>query len=379
MADSPGQKSAGSQAIHARGLPKALIAFWVGFAVIALGGIGVLQYLGPPPAPLLPAADIHHGGGAGIAPAALVVKTAAELPVAGTPAPPALPEIGTGSMLALGQAIPAPVPAMLAPSATNPNWLVPHIAPNGMAPMRAYAGAIVSGPGPHVAVLVAGIGDDDSQSQEAVTTLPAAVSLAITPYCQHIADIAALARASGHELLLAIPMQETDPATENAGDEALVMAGPIMQNQPMLDWSLSQFQGYAGVTDAIGVTQGAGFMDNSVAKAWLLQEIADKGLFFIDARQTGAAPYAWNRTADVVIDPIRAPDQESAQLAELAADARLQGDALGILLNPAPGALLTLANWTQTLAGQGITLVPVSALVLPPIGFSPTTAAAVIP
>ena len=374
MADSPARKPAGVQVARARALPKALIVFWGVFAVIVLGGIGVLQYLGPPPVPLLAAADIHHGSGAAMAPAALVVKTAAELPT-----PTALSQPGTDSMLAVGQAISAPDPALLAPSVTNPNWLVPHIAPNGMAPMRAYAGAAVSRPGPHVAVLVAGIGDDDSQSQEAVTTLPAAVSLAITPYGQHIAGIAALARASGHELLLAIPMQEADPATENAGDEALVMAGPIMLNQPMLDWSLSQFQGYAGVTDAIGVTQGAGFMNNPVAKAWLLQEIADKGLFFIDARQTGPAPYAWNRTADVVIDPIQAPEQESTQLMQLAADARLRGDALGILLNPAPGTLQTLASWTQTLAAQGITLVPVSALVLPPVGLSPTTAATVIP
>jgi polysaccharide deacetylase 2 family uncharacterized protein YibQ len=169
-------------------------------------------------------------------------------------------------------------------------------------------------------------------------------------------------------------MQEADPATENAGNEALVMAGPITQDQPMLDWSLSQFQGYAGVTDAIGATQGAGFMNNSNAKSWLLQEIADKGLFFIDAQQTGPAPFAWNRTADVVMDPVSAPGQESAQLAELAAYAKQQGTALGILLHPAPAALQTLASWTQTLNGQGITLVPVSALVLPPNAPAPSAA-----
>jgi polysaccharide deacetylase 2 family uncharacterized protein YibQ len=176
--------------------------------------------------------------------------------------------------------------------------------------------------------------------------------------------------------LLAIAMQEADPATQNAGDEALVMAGPITLDQPMLDWNLAQLEGYAGVTDAIGATQGAGFMNNPNAKAWLLQEIADKGLFFIDARQTGAAPYAWNRTADVVIDPVRAPEQETAQLAQLAADARLQGNALAILLNPAPIAVQTLAAWTQTLAAQGITLVPVSALVLPPANATAPVASA---
>ncbi len=362
---------------RARRLPKPLIIFWGTFAGVVLVTIAVLQYLGPP-APMLAAGIIHHA----VAPAAPVkaavttkTKTASPLP-----APPALPETGTGSTLAPGQPIPAPIAALLGPSATNPNWLVPRLGPNNTASMQAYAASIPSRPGPRVALLVADIGDDNTQSQEAVTTLPAAVSLALSPYGQHSSAIAALARASGHETLLAIPMQEADPSTENAGNEALVMAGPITQDQPMLDWNLSRFQGYAGVTDAIGVTQGAGFMANTNAKSWLLQEIADKGLFFIDARQTGAAPYAWNRTADVVIDPVLAPQAEAAQLAQLAADAKLQGNALGILLSPAPAALSGLASWIQTLNAQGITLVPVSALALPPIGASlPAPAAAVAP
>ena len=68
MADSPARKPAGVQVARARALPKALIVFWGVFAVIVLGGIGVLQYLGPPPVPLLAAADIHHGSGAAMAP-----------------------------------------------------------------------------------------------------------------------------------------------------------------------------------------------------------------------------------------------------------------------------------------------------------------------
>lgn len=357
----------------ARRAPNALIVFWGAFAAIVLSGIAVLQYLGPPPAPPLPAVDIHHGAKLPAAP----MNSASLAPA--RPAPLAAPEMGTGSTLVPGQPIPAPIPALLSPSATNANWLVPCLGSNNMTPMQAYAASIKRRPGPQVAVLVSGIADDEAASQAAVTQLPASVSLALTPYGQHIADIAALARASGHEMLLAIPMQEADPVTQNAGNEALVMAGPITQDQPMLDWTLSRIAGYAGVTDAIGATQGAGFMDNPNAKAWLLQETADKGLFFIDARQTGPAPYAWNRTADVVIDPVQAPEKEAAQLQALAADAKLQGSALGILLNPAPQALQSLASWLQTLPAQGITLVPVSALVLPPIGASPQAPATVQP
>jgi polysaccharide deacetylase 2 family uncharacterized protein YibQ len=345
-----------------------LIIFWGVVGGIALAGIGILQILGPPPARPVPAADIHH--------AEMAAK-----PPAPAMAQPTASAMGTGSNLAAGQPIPPPISGLLAPSVSNPAWLVPQIGSDGLTPMRAYAAAAplaqnLAGTRPHVAILVAGIGDDDVASQESVTSLPAAVSLALTPYGQHTPDIATLARAAGHETLLAIPMQEADPATENAGNEALVMAGPITQDRPMLDWNLSRIEGYAGVTDAIGVTQGAGFMDNPNAKAWLLQEVADKGLFFIDARPTGPSPYAWNRTADIVIDPVQAPEKEAAQLAELAADAKLQGSAMGILLSPVPSAVQNLRSWLQTLNAQGITLVPVSALVQRPMDAYPAPAAA---
>jgi len=351
----------------------ALIAFWSVVLGVSVIGIGTLQYLGPPksaPAPKPPTAVQH--------------AVAASVPVGhAIPAPsaaaPIMAAMGTGSTLPMGEPIPAPNPALLEPAVSNPNWQVPRISPNGLAPMRAYAATVPATHGPHVAILVAGMGDDDSQSQEAITMLPAAISFGITPYGAHIADVAALARASGHEIILEIPMQAANPAIENAGNEALVMAGPITLDQPMLDWDLSQIKGYAGVTDAIGASQGAGFMNNPNAKAWLLQEIADKGLFFIDARQTGTTPYAWNRTADVVIDPVGAPQNESAQLTSLTALAKLQGNALGILMLPTPNSVQMLQSWTQALGAQGVTLVPVSALVLPPTAQAATVSDTVIP
>ncbi len=353
----------------------ALIAFWGGVVAVVGIGAGVLQYLGPPEPPPLPMSAIVHGPAVPLAPPAKQVA-AKPAPSLSPPANvPSMSAMGTGSTLPAGMPIPPPSPVLLGPAVTNPNWQVPKIGPNGLAPMQAYAATVPHGSGPRVALLVAGMGDDDAQSQEALTMLPAPVSLGLTPYGAHIADIAALARASGHETILEIPMQARDPATENAGNEALVMAGPITVDQPMLDWSLAKFEGYVGVTDAIGASQGAGFMDNPNAKAWLLQEIADKGLFFIDARQTGTTAYAWNRTADVVIDPIGAPEQESAQLASLTAVAKAQGSALGILMIPTPNSVQLVQIWAQSLRSQGVTLVPVSALVLPPTAQAITAAA----
>ncbi len=333
-----------------------MVAFWRAVAGVTLIGAGILQYLGPPPQKPLAMVAIQH------APA---IPPAAKPPVT-TKVLPEMTAIGTGSTLPMGAPIPAANQALLGPAITHPSWQVPRIAPDGLAPMRAYAAAVPAIAGPHVALLVAGLGDDDTQVEEAITMLPAAVSFGLTPYGAHIADVAALARASGHELILEIPMQALNPATENAGNEALVMAGPISLDQPMLDWDLSRFQGYAGVTDAIGASQGAGFMNNPYAKAWLLRQIAAKGLFFIDARQTGPALYAWNRTADEVIDPVSAPQNEAVQLASLIQLAKLHGNALGILMIPVPHAVQMLQSWIQTLGATGVSLVPVSAVVLPP-------------
>ena len=380
-------------------MPRALIIFWVAVAAVVGLGIGVLQYLGPPPAPhpVVAAAGAPKLVTAASSPKPPAVVSVPKPPVAVVPPKPAVAvtppkpaiaaaapksaaslaqsvpsvaalggSMGTGSLLQAGAPIPAPIAALLTAAPSNPNLAVPRIGPSGLTPMQAYAAAVPAASGPKVAILVAGIGDDDALSQEVITNLPAAVSLALTPYGQHIADIAALARAAGHEILLELPMQELNPATENAGNEALVVAGPITLDQPMLDWNMAQLQGYAGVTDAIGVTQGAGFMNNGNAKSWLLQELADKGLFFIDARPVGMIPYAWGRNADVIIDTVNAPQNEAALLADLASQAKMQNAALGVLLNPAPNALEMLSTWVTSLPGQGITLVPVSALVLPP-------------
>lgn len=341
---------------------RGLVIFWVVVAGVALGGIGYLQYLGPPPSAKAVASLV-----------ALVPPKQAPKVVPAAAGPPAalVRTIGTGSTLAPGAAIPGPISELLTAAPSNANWLVPQIGPDGLTPMRAYSAGTASTSGPEIAIMVAGLGFDDSQSQVAVSTLPAAVSLAIDPYGQHLASTVIAARTAGHEVLLSLPLQQTNPAIDNAGNEALLVTSPITLDQPMLDWNLSQIQGYAGVTDAIGPSMGSGFMQNSGAKSWLMQEIAGRGLFFVDANSPANESFAWGRTADILIDPINAPQDEAPQLATLVHIAKLQNAALGILLNPSPSAVQELATWAQSLGSQGVTLVPVSALVLPPSGATP--------
>ncbi len=335
------------------------------------GGAAYLQYLGP-----LPPVAVA-GAGTVAAPEKLAAKPPA--PAKKPDAAPAIGQLtvvgnlGAGSKLAGGSAIPLPEPALLAPSANNPKWLVPQIGADGATPMQAYAAsdrlapnAPLSGPDtPEVAIMVAGLGDDISQSLTATSILPPAVSLALTPYGQQLPATEAAARSTGHEMILILPMP------------ALLASLPLSENQGTLDWAMSQVQGYAGVTDAFGPDMSGGFMDDPFSKSWLLTNIATRGLFFIEGNTDAETnPLVWGRTADEVIDPANGLAEESAELDALAAVANSQHTALGIMLNPTPDAVKTLAAWCATLAPQGIRLVPVSALVVPPVTAQATTASA---
>jgi polysaccharide deacetylase 2 family uncharacterized protein YibQ len=330
------------------------------------GGAAYLQYLGPPPVAAV--AGVGAPVAEAVAAKPVETKSAAEpqkigqLTVEGS--------LGAGSKLAGGAAIPMPEPALLAPSNNNPKWLVPQISPDGVTPMQAYAASdrlpanAPAADTPEVAIMVAGLGDDISQSLAATSILPPAVSLALTPYGHQLPATQAAARATGHEMILILPMP------------ALLASLPLSDNQGTLDWAMAQIQGYAGVTDAFGPDMSGGFMDDQFSKSWLLTNIATRGLFFVEGNTDAATnPLVWGRTADEVIDPANGPAEESAELDALAAAAQSQHTALGIMLNPTPNAVQALAAWCATLAPQGIRLVPVSALVVPPVTAQATTQA----
>jgi polysaccharide deacetylase 2 family uncharacterized protein YibQ len=147
-----------------------------------------------------------------------------------------------------------------------------------------------------------------------------------------------------------------------------LLAGyPQRQNQSTLDWSMAQFQGYAGVTDAFSPAMGGGFLANQAAKTWLLTTIARQGLFYIEGDpNAGAAPYTAGRGADIVIDAADGPADEAVKLSALITEAESQHAALGLMLNPTPEALRDLDLWASTLVNEDVLLVPASALVQPP-------------
>lgn len=267
-----------------------------------------------------------------------------------------------------GAGIPAPSPVLSAASSADPQWKIPHPGPYGVTPMRYYAARATAPAGmPQVAILVGGVGYALVPSNAAVHDLPAAISLALSPYAPHIDAIAKAARAAGHETLMGLPMQVDGEPDTTAGDQALRASAVTAHNLKRLDWALSRESGYAGVTDAIGLSVPEQFLIHPHAGAWLAAQLARDGLFMVVASPGVASPAGMNdRTADVTIDPAQGGTAEAASLDHLTTIAQAKGSALGILSSPTERSIAILADWCKQLASQHIALVPVSALVTTP-------------
>ncbi len=353
---------------------RGLLGLWAAFLLLVGAGAFLLQWLGAPvTAPLT--ALVRAGPPA---------QTRARVP---SPTPAAVRPQAAAGAAPVRTGIAAPDPALLEPTLDFPGRMLPRIGANGDRPSVAYAARPgVSAHGAQVAILLEGLGVSEATSQDAVDTLPAAISLGISPYGPMLDrptpdPLLQRARQAGHETWLCLPMQPASPLDEE-GPQALDPAGDPGENRHRLEWALSRLQGYVGVTNALGGLRGDRYA-SSLAFTTVTAALAARGLLYLDAgtssRDTAAAMPAGlaARRADLTLDnDPDAPDIE-ARLARLEQIALAQGSALGVAGPLRPVLIERLRAWSRDLSSRGVTLVPVSAL--PPPHPVPATPTASIP
>ena len=278
---------------------------------------------------------------------------------------------GQGPIAAIPPAttpIAAPLPALAEAAPGHPGRTLPRIGPDGLAPMHAYAARFdPADHHPRVALLLTGIGLDPGASGDAIRNLPAAISLAFSPYAPDPTALLAAARAAGHEYLLSLPMEPARYPLNDPGPRALLTSHTPAQNQAALIWALSRFPGYVGVTGALGAMDGERFAGAAEDMDPVLRRLAARGLLYVDPRPGAARlPFAWGRAADVTIDRADDPAAITAALDRLDRIAARKGSALGVVGTPLPNTLTLLAAWAHGLAARGLVLTPASALAAPP-------------
>jgi polysaccharide deacetylase 2 family uncharacterized protein YibQ len=335
---------------------RALGWFWGAVLLAMAAGGGVLQWLGPPAPHMRPPEPMA----AAAVPPVPAPPTAGLEPGDGAAGPQAAPR-------APG-AIPAPDRALLEASAVFPGGFLPRTGPDGRTSMHVYAARFdAADTRPRVALLLSGIGMSETDSEEAIHTVPAAVSLAISPYAFRPERLLADARAAGHETLVSLPLEPERYPIDDAGNRALLTGNQPALNAQRLEWALTRFAGYVGATGALNGLRGERFGGATELMAPVLDEMAARGLLYIDPRP-GAPhpPRATGRAVDVVVDEPAVRTEIESSLARLEQVAHDKGTALGLAGMPRPVTLDRIAAWAATLGSRGLMLVPVSALATPP-------------
>jgi uncharacterized protein len=247
--------------------------------------------------------------------------------------------------------------------------MIPVVA-DGLKPFTVYAAEADRARAakmPVVSIVVGGLGVGAAKTTDAIMKLPAAVTLAFTPYGSDPTKLAERARAQRHEILLQIPMEPFDYPDNDPGPQTLLTTLPPEQNLDRLYWHFSRFQGYAGIANFMG----GRFVVTDAVMQPIVREAAKRGLGLFDdgsaprsvapALAAGQAmPFA---KADLSIDAVPTALEIDRALAKLETLAKERGTAVGIA-SALPISIERLGVWIKTLEAHGIMLVPLTTTML---------------
>lgn len=238
--------------------------------------------------------------------------------------------------------------------------------PASKAPADVYARSFSNPQGrPMVGLVIGGLGINSTQTQLAIADLPAEVTLSFALDSKRLDYWIKTARADGHEVLIEVPMEAYDYGRAKMHPDTLLAGADAKANLARLDAILSRTTGYFGIVNY----QGAKFAANADATGPVLEQLASRGLAFIDdgsferanfiasARQSGVR-YA--RAAGPV-DARQTPDDIAAELIELENLARENGAAFGSGY-AFPVTVEAAKVWISQLEEKGFVLAPVSAI-----------------
>ncbi len=205
--------------------------------------------------------------------------------------------------------------------------------------------------------------DDLGQSSERdnrTLALPGPVTMAIMPDTPHASDFARQAHKAGKTVILHMPM---DPAT---GPYAWHPGAPLPELASRLQAALAKVPYAAGINNHMGSRMTA----QREPMAWLMGELQQRHLFFVDSRTSAATVAAAEAqriglahvSRDVFLDDVRTPEAIAAQLQQGVALARKQGSAV-LIGHPYPQTLQVLESAMPGLKHQGIELIPLRQMI----------------
>ena len=251
--------------------------------------------------------------------------------------------------------------------ADSPDGKLPIVGPNGKTPWQVYAAPFnPADDGPRLAIVIEDLGLNKERTEAAINRLPPEVTLAFSAYAENLQNWTDEARATGHEVLLGLPMEPVSYPQDDPGPDALLTTLSPQQNVERLQHVMGRVTGYVGLINAMG----SKFTASTTALTPVMEDISHRGLVFVDSSATRlsvAAKIA--RGLDVprainnrYVDNDITADAIDAQLKELENVAQGYGAAVGIARSY-PISIERLEAWIPTLKDKGILIAPITAVV----------------
>ncbi|MGD9190142.1 MAG: divergent polysaccharide deacetylase family protein, partial [Desulfobacteraceae bacterium] len=217
---------------------------------------------------------------------------------------------------------------------------------------------------PLVAIIVDDIGYDRAAAQQFID-MDAPLTLSVLPHGPFSQQLAANARAKGHEIMLHLPMEPSEFPSVNPGPGALLFQMTPDQLIEQLTIDLDLIPGIKGVNNHMG----SALSESSVHMRQIFSILKKRGLYYIDSRTTAKTvgrpsarllqlPFA---ERDIFIDHFENERFIRGQLDQLIERAKQQGFAVGIA-HPHPITHNVLSEFMPVIK-QKVELVPASMVV----------------
>ncbi|OLF77927.1 hypothetical protein AWH62_04455 [Maricaulis sp. W15] len=203
----------------------------------------------------------------------------------------------------------------------------------------------------------------DVAAAERVIALPVPLTLAILPYAEASASLAALAQANGHDVLLHMPMEPVGLA--DPGPNALRLGLSDADLQARVRWAMARVPGAIGLNNHMG----SRFTADPRALRVALAAISHESPLFLDslttAQSRGRAVASGlglrSLERDIFLDHDLDAGSIRARLDEAAALARADGHAV-VIGHPHALTLETLEAWLDSPEAAEVEFVTVSDL-----------------
>lgn len=221
---------------------------------------------------------------------------------------------------------------------------------------------------PKLVIIIDDMGLARGYTQD-IIDLPPPLTLAFLPYAERLEEFTIPAQEKGHELIIHVPMEPMNPDLDLGPHGLRTNMQEENFKAVMRNHIFSAFGGYVGINNHMG----SRLTQDTQAMGWVMEELGERGLFFVDSKTIAGSIAA--KTAgqydvpfaerDVFLDHYNTIEAVREALHELELVAMREG--VGIAIgHPKAHTVRALKEWIPDAAARGFEFVPVSAVIQKP-------------